>query len=65
MLRKNVGNVDRMVRIAIGVGLLSLAFIGPHTAWGYLGLVPILTGIVGWCPAYCPFGISTCSAPKV
>ena len=57
---KNVGGVDRAVRIAVGLGILSLAFIGPHTPWGYAGLVPLLTGLIGWCPAYLPFGIKTC-----
>ncbi len=57
---KNVGGVDRAVRIAVGLGILSLAFIGPHTPWGYVGLVPLLTGLIGWCPAYLPFGIKTC-----
>ena len=57
---KNVGGVDRAVRIVAGLGILSLAFIGPQTAWGYIGLVPLVTGLVGWCPAYLPFGIKTC-----
>jgi hypothetical protein len=60
---KNVGRVDRAVRIVAGLGILSLAFIGPQTAWGYLGLVPLVTGLIGWCPAYVPFGIKTCKAP--
>lgn len=57
---KNAGRVDRAVRIVAGLGILSLAFIGPQTAWGYLGLVPLATGLIGWCPAYMPFGIKTC-----
>ncbi len=57
---KNVGGVDRVVRIVVGLGILSLAFFGPQTAWGYLGLVPLVTGLIGWCPAYLPFGIKTC-----
>ena len=59
---KNVGGVDRAVRIVAGLGILSLAFIGPQTAWGYFGLVPLVTGLIGWCPAYLPFGIKTCKA---
>lgn len=59
---KNVGGVDRAVRIVAGLGILSLAFIGPQTAWGYLGLVPLATGLIGWCPAYLPFGLKTCKA---
>ena len=57
---KNVGGIDRIVRIVAGLGILSLAFIGPQTAWGYIGLVPLVTGLIGWCPAYMPFGIKTC-----
>ncbi|MGE5242143.1 MAG: DUF2892 domain-containing protein [Bacteroidota bacterium] len=57
---KNVGGVDRAVRIVVGLGILSLAFVGPQTPWGYLGLVPLVTGLIGWCPAYLPFGIKTC-----
>lgn len=57
---KNVGGVDRVVRIVAGLGILSLAFIGPQTPWGYIGLVPLVTGLIGWCPAYMPFGVKTC-----
>ncbi len=60
MLKKNLGNVDRAIRIVVGLGILSLVFIGPMTYWGFLGLVPLVTGIVGFCPAYCPLGIKTC-----
>ncbi len=59
-MHKNVGGVDRAVRIVVGLGILSLAFVGPQTPWGYLGLVPLITGLIGWCPAYLPFGIKTC-----
>lgn len=60
MFKCNVGGVDRAVRIVAGLGILSLAFIGPQTPWGYVGVVPLVTGLVGWCPAYVPFGIKTC-----
>jgi len=59
---KNVGGVDRVVRIVAGLGILSLAFVGPQSPWGYIGLVPLVTGLIGWCPAYMPFGIKTCKA---
>ena len=59
-MTKNVGTVDRSVRIIVGLGVLSLAFLGPHTPWGYLGLVPLATGLIGWCPAYLSLGIKTC-----
>jgi hypothetical protein len=57
----NEGGLDRALRIVIGAGVLSLAFIGPQTAWGYLGLIPLVTGLLGRCPAYGLFGISTCA----
>ena len=52
--------IDRVVRVVLGLGLLSLVFVGPHTYWGFLGLLPLVTGLVGTCPAYTLFGISTC-----
>lgn len=51
---------ERTVRVIVGLGLLSLAFVGPQTAWGYLGLVPLLTGLIGTCPLYTMLGVSTC-----
>lgn len=59
-MKKNVGNIERVIRILAGLGILSLAFIGPATPWGYLGIVPLLTGLIGWCPPYALLGISTC-----
>jgi hypothetical protein len=56
----NVGGIDRILRIVIGLGLLSLVFIGPKTAWGWVGLVPLGTALIGWCPPYALLGISTC-----
>ncbi len=64
MFKPNIGTVDRVVRIVAGLGLLAIVFVGPQTPWGYLGLVPLVTGIVGFCPAYCPLGLSTCRVPK-
>ena len=57
----NESKFDRAVRILIGFVLLSLVFIGPKTAWGFLGAIPLLTGLVGYCPLYRALGISTCS----
>ena len=59
-MKQNIGNIERAARIVVGAGILSLAFIGPATPWGYLGIVPLLTGLVGWCPPYALLGISTC-----
>lgn len=58
-MKPNVGSTDRAIRIVAGIALLSLAFIGPRTAWGYLGLVPLLTGLVRWCPLYTLLHLST------
>lgn len=55
----NEGTIDRAVRVVAGAIILSLAFVGPQTPWGYIGIVPILTGIIGFCPAYKIFGIDT------
>ena len=57
----NEGLVDRLIRIAVGLVVLSLAFVGPQTPWGYIGVIPLITGIVGYCPAYRLFGINTCA----
>ena len=61
-MKRNIGNIERIVRIAAGLAILSLAFVGPQSPWAYLGVVPLLTGFVGWCPPYALFGISTCKA---
>jgi hypothetical protein len=61
---KNAGTLDRTIRIALGLSLLALAFVGPRTAIGYVGIVPLLTGIVGFCPLYRLVGLSTCPAPR-
>lgn len=56
----NGSTLDRLARVSVGVVLLSLVFIGPHTLWGRVGLVPLLTGIFGFCPVYGLLGVSTC-----
>ena len=64
ILPNNIHPVERGIRIVLGVVLLSLIFVGPKTWWGLLGLVPLVTGLVGSCPPYTLFGISTCSIGK-
>ncbi len=59
-MKANVGGYDRVARAVLGVVLIALAATGTVGAWGYIGIVPILTAAIGWCPAYLPFGISTC-----
>ena len=57
----NEGNLDRALRVIVGMVLLALVFTGPKTAWGWIGVVPLLTGLDGYCPAYSLFGIRTCA----
>lgn len=59
-MKANEGTIDRTVRVIIGLGLLSLIFVGPKTMWGLIGIVPLLTGALGNCPLYTVLGISTC-----
>ncbi|MBC7906733.1 MAG: DUF2892 domain-containing protein [Rhodospirillaceae bacterium] len=59
-MNKNVGGIDRILRIAAGIALIALAVTGTVGVWGYIGVVPLLTGLIGWCPAYLPLGIKTC-----
>ena len=59
MFKTNVGSMDRMLRIILGVGLLSLVFVGPQTPLGWIGLVPLLTGLMSTCPIYSMFGWSS------
>lgn len=58
-MQANVGGADRLVRIFAGLILLSLVWLVP-TNWGWLGIVPLMTGLIRWCPAYLPFGLSSC-----
>ena len=55
----NVGGADRALRVVVGVAVLSLVFVGPKTMWGLIGLIPLLTGLIGFCPVYMPLGINT------
>jgi len=63
-MQRNEGTIDRAMRIIAGLGILSLVFVGPQTPWGWIGLVPLVTGLVGVCPVYSLLGIRTCPAPK-
>lgn len=59
-MKLNEGKLDRTLRVIIGLGLLSLVFVGPQSLWGLIGLVPLATGLIGFCPLYKVFGFSTC-----
>jgi len=63
-MKINEGNVDRSVRVLVGVVLIGLAVSGAVGPWAYIGLVPLVTGAVGMCPLYSLLGISTCPAPR-
>jgi membrane protein implicated in regulation of membrane protease activity len=60
----NVGGIDRIARIVLGLVLVGLAATGTVGWWGWLGIVPLATGALGWCPPYAMFGFSTCSMKK-
>ena len=60
MAFRNEGKIDRTLRVIAGAALISLVFVGPQTAWGWLGLVPLITGLIGNCPVYSMLGLSTC-----
>ncbi len=64
LFAKNVGTVDRVLRIALGIGLLALAFTGPQSAWGYLGFIPLFTGAFGTCPLYSLLGWNSCAVRR-
>ena len=60
---KNVGGIDRILRIVVGLGLVGATVLDVLPVWGWIGIVPLATGLVGTCPAYLPFGIKTCKMP--
>lgn len=63
-MKLNEGAVDRILRVLVGVAVLSLVFIGPKTPWAWLGVVPLLTGLIGFCPLYAILGVNTCGLPR-
>ena len=60
-MKNNEGKIDRVLRTVIGIIVLSLVFVGPQTPWAWIGLVPLLTGLFGFCPLYALLGMKTCS----
>ena len=61
---RNEANIERVLRVLVGLGILSLTVVGPKTMWGLVGVVPVLTGLIGSCPLYPLFGFSTCPMEK-
>ena len=63
-MKTNEGTIDRALRVAVGILLLALTLTHTIGMWGWIGVVPLLTGAIGWCPLYTVFGINTCSMKK-
>ncbi len=63
-MKSNVGGIDRILRIVLGLVLIGLTLTGTIGVWGWLGIVPLATGAIGWCPPYAIFGWNTCSTKK-
>lgn len=62
-MKSNVGGVDKVVRILAGIALIAWALMG-GPVWAWIGVVPLATGLLGWCPAYTLFGMNTCPLSK-
>ena len=60
LLPKNEAGLERVIRVAAGLGLLALTVVGPKSLWGLIGIVPLATGLIGSCPLYTLLGFSTC-----
>ncbi len=63
-MKANEGTIDRVLRVILGIALISIVFVGPQTPWGWIGIVPLVTGLVGMCPLYAILGVNTCSLRK-
>lgn len=59
-MKSNVGGIDRILRIILGLALIAMTLMGMIGVWGWIGVVPLLTGAIGWCPPYALLGINTC-----
>ena len=63
-MTRNEGTIDRVLRVILGLVLISLVFVGPQTVWGWIGVVPLVTGLIGTCPVYSLLGVNTCGLKK-
>jgi hypothetical protein len=63
-MKTNVGSIDRVLRAGVGIALIGLTLTGTIGAWGWVGVVPLATALVGVCPAYSLLGLNTCSTKK-
>ncbi len=64
ILPKNEHTFERVIRVGLGAALIALVFVGPQTPWGWLGLILVVTGLLGSCPIYTVLGVSTCSVKE-
>ena len=63
-MNANVGGIDKILRIVAGLALIAMAVMGVGAPWTWIGVVPLVTGLIGWCPAYTIFGLNTCPMKK-
>lgn len=63
-MTKNVGGIDKIIRIVLGLALIAATLMGALPVWGWIGIVPLATGLMGWCPPYAILGFSTCAMKK-
>ena len=63
-MKINLGTVDRLLRLVVGLVLIALVFVGAQTAWGWIGVIPLVTALAGNCPVYSLLGFNTCSTRK-
>lgn len=63
-MKNNVGGIDKILRIVVGLGLVGATAAGMLPAWGWIGVVPLATGLLGWCPLYPLLGMNTCPLNK-
>ena len=64
MFQKNMGGIDRLSRIGLGLALIASAAVGALGSWAYIGIIPVITGAIGSCPLYSVIGIKTCKTQK-
>ncbi len=63
-MKCNVGTIERVIRIVLGAGLIAIVFVGPQTPWGWIGIIPLVTGLIGFCPAWLGLGVNTCEVKE-
>jgi hypothetical protein len=63
-MKVNIGKIEKILRIIVGLVLIGLTFTGIIGVWGWVGVIPLVTGLMGWCPLYSIFGINSCPPLK-